>query len=103
MFQVATLLTIVGLTWADDYGKGHYGPYDKMEGYFQYANIPDDYSYETGWNRGNPSHHIGRYEQVQGDTFRTKVRCFASTGQIKSDHSLRSERRFRDDDRVCTL
>lgn len=48
-------------------------PYDMLEGYFQYANVPGEHDYDFGFNRGNPSHHVSRHEQVNGGNFRTKV------------------------------
>lgn len=45
----------------------------KPTNYFQYANVPSDYEYEFGFNRGNPHHSVSRYEQSRGHTFHTKV------------------------------
>ena len=50
-----------------------YGPYDKLEGYFQYANVPAEDEYEFGFNRGNADHHVSRHEQYKSGNFRTKV------------------------------
>ena len=50
-----------------------YGPYDKLEGYFQYANVPAEDEYEFGFNRGNADHHVSRHEQFKAGNFRTKV------------------------------
>ena len=53
--------------------RSSYGPNDKPEGYFQYVNVPTDYEYEFGFNRGNAHHTVSRYEQSRGHTFHTKV------------------------------
>ena len=45
----------------------------KLDGYFQYVNVPAPKEYEFGWNRGNPNHFISRYEQSKEHKFRTRV------------------------------
>jgi hypothetical protein len=53
-----------------------YGPYDKLEGYFQYANVPAEGEYEFGFHRGNADHDVSRHEQYKNGNFRTKVNYF---------------------------
>ena len=55
---------------------GEYAPpaYEKKyDGYFQYANVPSQYEYEFGYNRGNAGHRRNHYEQSKDHRFRTKV------------------------------
>ena len=55
---------------------GEYAPpaYEKKyDGYFQYANVPSQYEYEFGYNRGNPSHYTSRYERSKDSRFRRKA------------------------------
>ena len=44
-----------------------------IDAFFHYANEPADGVYEFGYNRGNAAHHTARYEQSNGEQFRTKV------------------------------
>lgn len=69
---MALLVVVMATKADDDEGRAKF-PYEKPEGFFQYSNVPDEYSFEAGWNRGNPSHYIGRYEQLQGPSYRSKV------------------------------
>jgi hypothetical protein len=50
----------------------------KLDGYFQYVNVPGPKEYEFGWNRGNPNHFVSRYEQSKEHKFRTRVTLLKS-------------------------
>jgi hypothetical protein len=41
--------------------------------YFQYVNVPGQNEYIFGFSRGNPDHHISRYEHGKGSNFEAKV------------------------------
>jgi hypothetical protein len=48
-------------------------PFDKLQGFFQYANFPAEGEYDFGFNRGNADQHVSRHQQYKNDNFRTKV------------------------------
>jgi len=71
-------LFLVGLLLVNssaDYIKSN-GPFDKLRGFFQHANVPAEGEYDFGFNRGNADHHVSRHEQYKKDNFRTKVNHF---------------------------
>lgn len=59
---------LVGLVLAQEFK-----PYEKLDGYFQFANVPAEHEYDFGFNRGNPHHKVSRHEQAKEGNFRTKV------------------------------
>ncbi|KAI9559947.1 hypothetical protein GHT06_013954 [Daphnia sinensis] len=75
--KTSLAILVLGAVVAAVMADGEYAPpaYEKKyDGYFQYANVPNEKEYEFGYNRGNAAHHTSRYEQSKDHRFRTKVK-----------------------------